>query len=36
MLAPVVLALAVILAAAKLGGDTAERIGQPQLNGCEV
>jgi len=32
-LAPVLLALAVILAAAKLGGDAAERIGQPALLG---
>ncbi|HEV7838714.1 MAG TPA: cation:proton antiporter [Gemmatimonadaceae bacterium] len=32
-LAPVVLALAVILAAAKLGGDLAERIGQPAVLG---
>jgi Kef-type K+ transport system membrane component KefB len=32
-LAPVVLALAVILAAAKLGGDIAERIGQPAVLG---
>jgi len=32
-LAPVVLALAVILAAAKLGGDVAERIGQPAVLG---
>ena len=32
-LAPVVLALAVILAAAKLGGDAAERIGQPAVLG---
>ena len=32
-LAPVVLALAVILAAAKLGGDAAERIGQPVVLG---
>ena len=31
--APVVLALAVILAAAKLGGDVAERIGQPAVLG---
>jgi Kef-type K+ transport system membrane component KefB len=33
VLAPVVLALAVILAAAKLGGDVAERIGQPAVLG---
>jgi len=32
-LAPVMLALAVILAAAKLGGDAAERIGQPAVLG---
>ncbi len=32
-LAPVVLALAVILAAAKIGGDAAERIGQPAVLG---
>ena len=32
-LAPVVLALAVILAAAKLGGDAAERLGQPAVLG---
>src|SRR5258705_3921530 len=32
-LAPVVLALAVILAVAKLGGDVAERIGQPAVLG---
>jgi Kef-type K+ transport system membrane component KefB len=32
-LAPVILALAVILAAAKLGGDLAERIGQPAVLG---
>ena len=32
-IAPVVLALAVILAAAKLGGDVAERIGQPAVLG---
>src|SRR3954464_7847347 len=32
-LATVVLALAVILAAAKLGGDVAERIGQPAVLG---
>jgi Kef-type K+ transport system membrane component KefB len=32
-LAPVVLALAVILAAAKLGGDAAQRIGQPTVLG---
>ena len=32
-MAPVVLALAVILAAAKLGGDVAERIGQPAVLG---
>jgi Kef-type K+ transport system membrane component KefB len=32
-LAPVLLALAVILAAAKLGGDVAERIGQPAVLG---
>jgi Kef-type K+ transport system membrane component KefB len=32
-LAPVVLALAVILAAAKLGGDVAERMGQPAVLG---
>jgi Kef-type K+ transport system membrane component KefB len=32
-LAPVVLALAVILVAAKLGGDVAERIGQPAVLG---
>ncbi|HEX6626617.1 MAG TPA: cation:proton antiporter [Gemmatimonadaceae bacterium] len=32
-LAPVVLALAVILAAAKLGGDVAQRIGQPAVLG---
>lgn len=32
-LAPVVLALAVILAAAKLGGDIAKRIGQPAVLG---
>jgi Kef-type K+ transport system membrane component KefB len=32
-LAPVVLALAVILAAAKIGGDIAERIGQPAVLG---
>jgi Kef-type K+ transport system membrane component KefB len=32
-LAPVVLALAVILAAAKIGGDVAERIGQPAVLG---
>ncbi len=32
-LAPVVLALAVILAAAKLGGDVAERVGQPAVLG---
>src|SRR6266478_8928575 len=32
-LAPVVLALAVILAAAKLGGDVAGRIGQPAVLG---
>lgn len=32
-LAPVVLALAVILAAAKLGGDIARRIGQPAVLG---
>lgn len=32
-LAPVVLALAVILAAAKVGGDIAERIGQPAVLG---
>src|SRR5437868_9761835 len=32
-LAPVVFALAVILAAAKLGGDVAERIGQPAVLG---
>src|SRR5438045_4512211 len=32
-LAQVVLALAVILAAAKLGGDAAERIGQPAVLG---
>jgi Kef-type K+ transport system membrane component KefB len=32
-LAPVVLALAVILIAAKLGGDVAERIGQPAVLG---
>lgn len=32
-LAPVVLALAIILAAAKLGGDLAERIGQPAVLG---
>ena len=32
-LAPVVLALAVILAAAKLGSDAAERIGQPAVLG---
>jgi Na+:H+ antiporter len=32
-LAPVVLALAVILAAAKLGGDVAQRIGQPSVLG---
>src|SRR3954463_16425286 len=32
-LATVVLALAVILAAAKLGGDAAERIGQPAVLG---
>ncbi|MGZ3436620.1 MAG: cation:proton antiporter [Gemmatimonadaceae bacterium] len=32
-LAPVVLALAVILAAAKLGGDIAERMGQPAVLG---
>jgi Kef-type K+ transport system membrane component KefB len=32
-LAPVVLALAVILAAAKLGGDAASRIGQPAVLG---
>jgi len=32
-LAPVVLALAVILAAAKLGGDAAERISQPAVLG---
>src|SRR6202521_2992391 len=32
-LAPVVLALAIILAAAKLGGDVAERIGQPAVLG---
>lgn len=32
-LAPVVLALAIILAAAKLGGDAAERIGQPAVVG---
>jgi Kef-type K+ transport system membrane component KefB len=32
-LAPVVLALAVILAAAKLGGDAAARIGQPAVLG---
>lgn len=32
-LAPVVLALAVILAVAKLGGDAAERIGQPAVLG---
>src|SRR6266550_5219423 len=32
-LAPVVLALAIILAAAKLGGDAAERIGQPAVLG---
>src|SRR5437763_393108 len=31
--APVLLALAVILAAAKLGGDVAERIGQPAVLG---
>jgi Kef-type K+ transport system membrane component KefB len=33
VLAPVVLAVAVILAAAKLGGDVAERIGQPAVLG---
>jgi Kef-type K+ transport system membrane component KefB len=32
-LAPVVLALAVILAAAKIGGDIAERVGQPAVLG---
>jgi len=32
-LAPVLLALAVILAAAKLGGDVSERIGQPAVLG---
>ncbi len=32
-LAPVVLALAIILAAAKLGGDAAERVGQPAVLG---
>jgi Kef-type K+ transport system membrane component KefB len=32
-LAPVVLALAVVLAVAKLGGDAAERIGQPAVLG---
>jgi Kef-type K+ transport system membrane component KefB len=32
-LAPVVLALAVILTAAKIGGDAAERIGQPAVLG---
>jgi Kef-type K+ transport system membrane component KefB len=32
-LAPVVLALAIILAAAKIGGDIAERIGQPAVLG---
>jgi Kef-type K+ transport system membrane component KefB len=32
-LAPVVLALAIILAAAKLGGDVAQRIGQPAVLG---
>src|SRR5438477_2030267 len=32
-LAPVVLALAVILAAARLGGDAAERVGQPAVLG---
>ena len=32
-LAPVVLALAVILAAAKLGGDAAQRVGQPSVLG---
>ena len=32
-LAPVVLALAVILVAAKLGGDAAERVGQPAVLG---
>jgi Kef-type K+ transport system membrane component KefB len=32
-LAPVVLALAVVLAAAKLGGDLAERVGQPAVLG---
>lgn len=32
-LAPVVLALAVILIAAKLGGDVAERVGQPAVLG---
>lgn len=32
-LAPVVLALAVVLAAAKLGGDAAERVGQPAVLG---
>jgi Kef-type K+ transport system membrane component KefB len=32
-LAPIVLALAVILIAAKLGGDVAERIGQPAVLG---
>jgi Kef-type K+ transport system membrane component KefB len=32
-LAPVVLALAVILAAAKIGGDVAERVGQPAVLG---
>jgi Kef-type K+ transport system membrane component KefB len=33
VLAPVVLALAVILTAAKIGGDAAERIGQPAVLG---
>jgi len=32
-LAPVVLALAIILAAAKIGGDIAERVGQPAVLG---
>jgi Kef-type K+ transport system membrane component KefB len=33
VLAPVVLALAIILIVAKLGGDIAERIGQPAVLG---
>ncbi|MFL5483697.1 MAG: cation:proton antiporter [Gemmatimonadaceae bacterium] len=32
-LAPVVLALAIVLASAKLGGDAAERVGQPAVLG---